>query len=261
MNVLFNRRLKYDADPNSAMVTLFRDLEVDHVIISGDITTTALKSEFAVGRAFAHELEANGMRVHAIPGNHDTYTRWSERHKIFYRYFERAPRHGFSMKDDKVGIKELDQGWWFIGVDTTVATRPFSAIGKFTPAIEAKLEEALAFIPQGDRVVLVNHFPMFNTIHHSHDMQRCDALRALLVRHPEVKLYLHGHVHRQSITDHRSSGLPIILNSGSCGFKRRPTLHVIDLTDAQVKIRVYAREKRGNDQGQWLQREEAHYYF
>jgi 3',5'-cyclic AMP phosphodiesterase CpdA len=260
INVLFNRRLKYHKDPNPALIELFDDLDVDHVILSGDLTTTALPSEFQVARDFADRIEARGIQVHAIPGNHDNYTKHSLREKTFYRYFEQETSgHGLSMRNDGVALKPLGPGWWWIGVDTTLPTPLFSAIGRFTKAIETKLEEALDKVPKGDRIVLTNHFPMFSTIHHSHDMRRCDALRALLVRWPNVEVYLHGHVHRQSITDHRSSGLPIILNSGSCGFKRRATFHLIDLSADNLKIYVYAREKRGDQQGNWTLRERAQF--
>ncbi len=260
INVLFNRRLKYHKDPNPAMIQLFEDLGVDHVILSGDLTTTALPAEFQVARDFADQIEARGIQMHAIPGNHDNYTRHSLRTKIFYKYFEKETHsNGFSMRDEGVALRPLAPGWWYIGLDTTLPTPPLSAIGRFTPAIEAKLEEALRQVPPGDQVLLTNHFPMFNTIHHSHDLRRCDALRALLVRWPNVKLYLHGHVHRQSITDHRTSGLPIILNSGSCGFKRRATFHLIDLAPDNIKVYVYSREKRGDQQGNWTLRERAQF--
>ena len=84
INVLFNRRLKYHKDPNPALIQLFEDLGTDHVILSGDLTTTALPAEFQVARDFADQIEARGIQMHAIPCHPDHYTRQSLRTKIFY---------------------------------------------------------------------------------------------------------------------------------------------------------------------------------
>ncbi len=258
-NVIFNRRLKYYADPNSALISLFEDLGIKHLVISGDLTTTALPKEFEASKQFTDQVNGRGIMTHLVPGNHDNYTRKSKRDQVFYQYFENEEAHGFVMKRDKVAVRPLGSGWWFVGIDTTLPTPLLSSIGRFTPEIEEALERALASIPEGDQVVLVNHFPMFSTIHHSHDMRGCDALRAQLIRWPNVKLYLHGHVHKQSITDHRASGLPIILNSGSCGFKRRATFHTIDLEATGCNIGVYAREPQGRYASRWVLREKARF--
>ncbi|MBS0622664.1 MAG: metallophosphoesterase [Verrucomicrobia bacterium] len=257
-NALFNRRLQYDAAPSEALIALFNELNVNHVIISGDLTTTALGAEFETARRFVDNIESTNKQVYLVPGNHDTYTRASLKGKIFYKYFENQDLP-FTMKEGGIALRPLGPRWWWIGMDTSVPTPLFSSIGRFSHSIEERLEEALQSIPPGDKVVLTNHFPMFSTIHHSHDMRRCDALRAQLIRWPCVKLYLHGHVHRQSIADHRASGLPIILNSGSCGFKRRATFHTIDLSEKSCLVRVYSRESQGKDPCNWVLREEAQF--
>lgn len=263
-NALFNRRLHFYKDPNAGLVPLFRDWNTDHVMISGDLTTTGLSSEFAVAGQFVDELRRQGMEVHLVPGNHDSYTSCTHRRGTFYRFFENQPLSNhwisqqFIMKEDKVGVRPLGKGWWFVGIDTAIPTPLFCSKGHFSSELERRLEEALKAIPEGESIVLVNHFPMFPTIHPSHDMERADALRALLLRYPQVKLYLHGHVHKQAIVDPRASGLPLILNSGSCGFRRRATCHLIELADTYCKVMAYSHEGDTIEGRNWsLQQEET----
>ena len=56
INVLVNRRMTFHKDPNSNLVDLFEAEKIDHVIVSGDVSTTSLSEEFAVAAEFMEEL-------------------------------------------------------------------------------------------------------------------------------------------------------------------------------------------------------------
>ena len=49
-------------------------LEPDHILITGDLTTTALPAEFRAARAALADWLGDPARVTIIPGNHDRYT-------------------------------------------------------------------------------------------------------------------------------------------------------------------------------------------
>ncbi len=57
----------------------------DHVVLTGDITQTARRDEFERARAYI-DAHLPGIRVTALPGNHD---RWSEA-AVVGRFFERT---------------------------------------------------------------------------------------------------------------------------------------------------------------------------
>ncbi len=245
INVLVNRRISFHKDPNSNLLDLFDSQKIDHVIVSGDVSTTSLSEEFAVAAEFMDELESRGMKTHLVPGNHDNYTRKVHRQGLFYKYFDGASRdHEFHLKSDKIAVRPLNHNCWWIGLDTTIPTPLLLSKGLFSEEIEARLEQVLEEIPSDHHIVLTNHFPLFETVHPSHDMERSPALRKLLKKYPNVRLYLHGHVHRQSIRDKRKMNLPITLNSGSCGLKRRATCHIIDLSDAGCEVEVWRYHQR-----------------
>src|SRR5205085_8489886 len=61
---------------------------VDHVVITGDLTNLALEQEFeAVKELLEGELGLDADRISAVPGNHDLYTRGAMRDRRFTTYF------------------------------------------------------------------------------------------------------------------------------------------------------------------------------
>jgi 3',5'-cyclic AMP phosphodiesterase CpdA len=266
LNILLNRRFKFHRDPKYELVAYFEQLNVRHVIISGDLTSTSLAGEFEVARQFVEALEKSGFRVHLVPGNHDNYTKRAFRKKKFYSYFgpvesdPHSPAGELNLADHRLCLRDLGSGWWWVGLDTTVAAGMLRSNGEFDLLLQARLSRALGTLPAESRVVMTNHFPL-TTTHPSHDMKRLKSLRELLVLHPTVKLYLHGHIHKQAITDGRPASLPLLLNSGSCGLMRGATCHIIDLLPDSCRIQVHRHTHPHNPvaSGHWeLQREVAY---
>lgn len=244
-NLLLNRGRRFSIRPLLELAALFHELKVEQVIVSGDLTTTSLRQEFEAATGFLETLRAAGMEVYLIPGNHDNYTKEAYRTKFFYDCFrpiiERtvAPDSEFTLEREGVAAAPLGCNWWWVGIDTTLATPMMSSRGLFTDALARNLDDLMRQIPHTADIVMVNHFPLFPTPYPRHNMDRSEVLRALLVQWPNVRLYLHGHVHHQSITDQRPVGLPIILNSGSCGEKGNATCHVIELHSHSCDVQVY----------------------
>ena len=251
INVLVSRRLVFHKDPNSNLVDLFDSQKVDHVIVSGDVSTTSLSEEFAVAAEFMGKLRERGIRTHLVPGNHDNYTRKAHRQRLFYKYFDGSSHeHDFHLQEHKVAVRPLDHNCWWVGLDTTIPTPLLLSKGLFSQRVEENLAQVLQEIPSDHHIILANHFPLFETVPPSPDMERAGALRKLLKKHPNVRLYLHGHVHRQSIRDKRKMKLPITLNSGSCGLKRRATCHIIELSDKGCEVAVFRYHQRKHS-GVW----------
>ena len=61
--------------------------EVDHVILSGDLTAYATRWEFEEGRAALGALAEDRSRFTIIPGNHDVYTPRAYNTRRFEQYF------------------------------------------------------------------------------------------------------------------------------------------------------------------------------
>ena len=70
-----------------AVVDRVRGLAPDHLLITGDLTTTALPAEFRDARKALGDLLDDPARVSIIPGNHDRYTQGSARSREFEKHF------------------------------------------------------------------------------------------------------------------------------------------------------------------------------
>lgn len=241
-NWFFLRKKHFFEEQVEPLADLFQELGVDLVLLGGDFTTTALKEEFQKADRFVKKIRQPWI---AIPGNHDHYTLRSYRGKHFYRYFANKrkeivhPVEFFTLKDHGIEAHRVAKGWWLIAMDTSLATNPYSSKGLMSEKLEAYLEEVLTLIPKGESVLLLNHYPFFQNDEARRNLQRGEALEALLKRHPRVRLYLHGHTHRHTVADLQQSALPIVLDSGSCSQGRKGAWNLIDLKPDGCTVSTY----------------------
>ncbi len=134
-----------------ALVQLTASLAPDIVVLSGDITQRALRSEFARAAAFAERLRSNALMV--IPGNHDVplfnvFGRLLDPYGGMRRAFGRSLDQRFSAPDCLV-----------LGVNTTRRYR--HAQGEISGAQRTHVAgELRAASPEQLRVV-VTHHPVF----------------------------------------------------------------------------------------------------
>ncbi|MCB1084554.1 MAG: metallophosphoesterase [Chlamydiia bacterium] len=217
LNLLFNRSKHYLNERPFSLIPSFKKQGVTHVIISGDLTTTSSKKEFALAKSFVSRLKEEGMTVYVIPGNHDAYTKKADRKNVFYRFFPSPSSSPFSLKVHGMCKLPLCEGWTLVLLDTTCATSLTSSNGYFSPNLETNLTKLLQSIGAEEKVLLVNHFPFFQHERAGRRLINGKRLESLLKAFPTVQIYLHGHTHRRTAADLRESHLPLILESGSSG--------------------------------------------
>lgn len=241
LNYLFLRKKTFAHERLLDLINLFKQEEITHVIISGDLSVTSRRAEFLKGKRFIDQLQEQGFKVFVVPGNHDQYTKGAYRSMRFYRYFEPgyAASCPLNLEKDKVSYLELEKGLWLVGLDTAVATSLASSQGLFSPEVEQNLKKALHAIPSEDSVILLNHFPLFDQEVTSKELVRKTALQELLTHYPNVCLYLHGHTHRQTVADLRASGLPIISDTGSTPERQGGACHLFSFTPQSIGLNVY----------------------
>lgn len=129
-------------------------LEPDHILITGDLTTTALPDEFrAARRALAGWLD-DPRRVTVIPGNHDRYTWWSHRSRRFERFFgEFAPRHRYPW------LRSIDPTTAILGLDPTRAAVTARGWLPHEQLVEAR-DLVAAAGPAATRLIVACHYPI-----------------------------------------------------------------------------------------------------
>ncbi|MBI2743689.1 MAG: metallophosphoesterase [Chlamydiales bacterium] len=240
LNLFFHRKHEYKRELLAPLAGLFKELEVDLVVISGDLTTTSLPEEFEMAVEFIRSLKKEGIEVVAIPGNHDHYTKAAYRQRLFYDYFPaKFSDVPLNLKEHGIAVKELKDGWFLIALDTALATSPISSRGNFSCEIENALNETLGRLPPNSSVILVNHFPFFDVDGPRKALMRSSFLRELLMKNPAIKFYLNGHTHRHAIADLRPSGLPIMLDSGSSSHQKHGAWNLIEIQGNSCEIEPF----------------------
>lgn len=248
LNLILKRKRHFSNQRPFSLINTLQKAQVTHVIISGDLTTTSYHQEYTLAKTFVQALQDAGMKVFLIPGNHDTYTKHSERTQAFYRYFPsrfattQSEIDQFSLKEHGVTTCPLTKGWRLLLLDTAIATSLISSNGLFSPTVEKNLQHLLKLIPPDEKILFVNHYPFFQHDEPNRRLIRGEQLERILASHPNIQLYLHGHTHRRTIADLRSNQLPLILDSGSTGHSSG-SWNLLDLTSTQLDLTVY----------QWLQ--------
>ncbi len=194
-NLLLARGKKHDGRLFDAIVDHAHQLAADRLVITGDLTNLALKSEFEHVRA---KLDRAGLPVTVIPGNHDAYTRGAHRSRRFESYL------GHLMQGERGGgapypfVQRLDDGVALVGVSTAIPTLPLIAAGRVGSDQLGRLDGALAELAaQGRfRIVLLHHPPVAGVAKRGHDLLDLVAFGDVIARRG-AELVLHGHEHRE----------------------------------------------------------------
>ncbi len=242
LNWIFFRKGVFSRDPINALPAFLKSLSVDQILLGGDFTSTALPKELKLAQEFVSELPAPWI---AVPGNHDHYTYRSFRKRHYYNALsnKRGPvEHKadfFHLADHGVEAHRLKDNWWLIAIDTCRPTNLYSSRGLFPFELEARLTELLSLIPADARILVMSHYPFFQNDVHRHSLSRGEALEALLRKEPRVKVYLQGHTHRHTIADLQPSGLPIVLDGGSCADRNKGTFNLLTLEKSHLRVDIY----------------------
>ncbi|MBM4343701.1 MAG: metallophosphoesterase [Deltaproteobacteria bacterium] len=179
--------------------------DIDHVIVSGDLTNLSLPGEFRRAREVIDRIGPR-KRLTLVPGNHDVYTAATARSRAFESHFADL------CAADGVGagwLREAGRDAWPVvraplddvriyGLCSAVPTPPFCAWGQVGPEQLVRLQTLVAAEPATVRVRIV-------VLHHNlHRRGRVAEASARLldraavaqaVRDIDAHLVLHGHSH------------------------------------------------------------------
>jgi hypothetical protein len=242
-SLLAGRASNFRLERLDSVVARIKELAADHILITGDLTTTALPAEFQDAREALADLLVDPTRVTVIPGNHDRYTDGSVRHRQFEKYFGMfAPSETFPW------LRPLDSSTSILGLDPTRAH--ISARGFLPPAQLDKARDLLnsrANFPR--RLIIASHYPVYAPPSYAaelkpkkmkNDVEVGDWLATI-----GPHLYCCGHVH--AAWAFRPPALPnqLCLNSGAPLLRdptglRPPGFLEIELHDRDVSVLHHA---------------------
>lgn len=237
LNSFFLRQKHFQSGQLLLLPELFENLKVDYVVVSGDLSSTSLKDEFSLGLKIIEEFHKRGIKTFIVPGNHDHYTKKAHKRKVFYDFFTNRAKKKYDLKKDGVEAVCLKNNWWLIGLDCTLATNLMSSRGVFSKEIEKNLLALLGEIPKEDSIILVNHFP-FLKAQKRKELLGSERLVKIIKESPNIKIYLHGHTHKDGIFDLRNEHLPIVLDSGSSAHNLLGKWNLLEI-NSNLKVSVF----------------------
>lgn len=151
IGLLAGRARKFRLERLDAVVERVKALDADHVLITGDLTTTALPEEFREAASALRPILSGPSRATIVPGNHDRYTTGSVRHRKFETTFGR-----FAPSESYPWLKAIDEETAILGLDPTRSH--ISARGYLPPE---QLEAARGLAKERPRRLIVAcHYPL-----------------------------------------------------------------------------------------------------
>src|SRR5262249_2899406 len=194
------------------LVDYVRSIDADHLLITGDLTTTALPAEFRAARAALAGLLHEPDRVTIVPGNHDRYTLRAHRSRRFEEYLGAyspgQPYPWLRMSVSEPGI---------LGLAPTRAG--VSARGKLPGSQLLRAAELVAGASGLASLVIACHYPVATPPEHAHDYARKPLVNAGEIRQwlrtIGPHLFCCGHVH--AAWAHQPDSIPnqLCLNPGA----------------------------------------------
>lgn len=207
LNLRFKRHSIHKAFAVQAAAKAIREMEADHVVVTGDLTNLALETEFElVARFFRDDLGLPPERVSLVPGNHDSYTRGAYEAQRFVRYFEPYLRSDLQELSGRgrhrcFPFVHLRGPAAIIGLSTSLPRPPLVSSGNIGDEQLAVLAQVLEHPEVKSRTpIVLQHHPWHNPAR----ISKC-LLEGLSDAPAEARtfsklsrgLLLHGHLHRR----------------------------------------------------------------
>ncbi|WP_437581244.1 metallophosphoesterase family protein [Sorangium sp. So ce887] len=217
INLRFRRRAIHKPHAVHAAAKEIRRLDVDHVVITGDVSNLALEREFVLVRDFLQrDLGFPPDRVSIVPGNHDAYTKGAHRSQRFSQYFAPYLRSDLPL-DAPAGRDDVEPGSdggssafpfvhlrgpvAIIGLSTAWPRPPLVASGRIGPVQLRALERVLSHPEVRRRTpIVLQHHPFHNPASRTKTLLEGlgdAAAEGRLLRQVSRGLLLHGHLHRR----------------------------------------------------------------
>ena len=233
LNLLGRRRKAHPIQVAEALMARLTGPDLDHVVITGDLTNLALESEFARARQLIDRL-GGPARVTVIPGNHDVYLGQTLTNRRFEHWFSEfladSPQVAQTARtlgrDYYPFVRAPADHIRIYGLSSAVPTPPFFARGEIGTNQLIRLQQLVYAEPAAVtiRIVLVHHNLHKRGYVAERTAQLADrpALAAVL-REIRATLVLHGHTHtahQGHLLGDRGEIVPVI-GCGSSTWHRR----------------------------------------
>ena len=206
---------RHDPAVVAALEEWLMDRRPELVVISGDFTQRARRAQYREARAFVERLEASGLAVLGVPGNHDVPL-----YDVFRRFVRPLSRYRRYIDDELCPWFESER-LAVLGINT--ARSLTIKDGRINHEQMRTIRERFRAVPEAKTRILVTHHPLFAMpIGDEAELTKRvgrheDAL--LAVADAGVHILLAGHFHRSYVRSARdmveNAGPALVIQAGT----------------------------------------------
>ncbi len=204
LNFVVRRARHHSTDAFAAMLDDIATQNIDHVVITGDLTNLSLDSEFEAVSTLLHSTSClSPDRVTIVPGNHDQYTKGAYRNRRFERHFQRYLQSDLNTADTTFPIVRLRGPLAILGLTTAVPRPLLIAAGHVGDDQLATFAQVIGSeAVRGKTLIVLTHHPLIYRASalktFRNGLRNASAVLTVLSNAPRV-LALHGHLHRRVV--------------------------------------------------------------
>lgn len=204
LNWELNRKKRFDFSSAERFLNKLEQYKNAVVLVSGDLTVTALEEEFLLAKEFIDDIRNKGFPVYVIPGNHDYYTFEAIREKRYETLFSE-----YLLSEKYPTVIPLYDGTPLILLHV-VKPNFLSSRGVIDKGQLHRLREIIQSLDKP--AVVCAHYPV---LHHtkeyhssySRQLKNAHLLREVLIQTRVPILYIAGHVHHYSLSKDETNPL------------------------------------------------------
>jgi len=205
LNWKLNRTHCLDETVLTGLIADLQHQAANHLVISGDLVNLSMMSEFMQAQQWLKQL-GKTPDISLVFGNHDAYVpgAFKKACRIFSPWITEEDNAAtvsfpYCRQRGEVAI---------IGVNSSQATRPFSAQGFFEKHQANRLAKILSAAKDFFRIVVIHHPPIHHAVSPHKALKGIDLFQQV-VRDYGAELILHGHSHLPSLHFIKGAGSPL----------------------------------------------------
>lgn len=232
-----------------ALVQDIRNLDPDHIVVTGDLTSLALPGEFETAHKILAPLFQPG-RATLLPGNHDLYVPSVVRDRLYEKWFSEWTNSDLKADNDLLNgcndypfplVRFLGDDVVLLCLRDARPTSLYDSSGKVPREQVEALERILSSELVADRIKILGlHYGLVGRDGRSdgffHRLRNADAIRDLAEKY-DISLVIHGHIHRRFVHKQCSVGSMAIANPGAVAFRGLSmAYHLYEIHQDHIKL-------------------------
>ncbi len=192
LNLYLNRRKKFKHKYLPALLNHLQQQSPQTLLLTGDLTTTGLPSEFKDAYKTLKPL-LDKYKTHLVPGNHDRYIPSITKQKLLEKHFPNQTPKSYP------NLQPLHGKWQLLSINASIP-RGLNAQGKLGQDQLEKIKSLTQNLTESDGLIILSHYPIYSPAnqhnHKNHELLDATQLQQTLQASPAKQIYIHGHIHK-----------------------------------------------------------------